>query len=203
MNRCTAIYKKLASNAHPNNLSKILTLLFVLASSVAASASASPQLSRVSCNSNNYRGAGTDACTVYLTTNTNARSTVTLTSSNPEVNVPSSVTVKSGAISSRFNATVSSVATAQTATITAQAGGITQTFSITLSPASGVAALTVSASSVSFGNVTVGSKGTQSVTLTSSGTAPVTISSISVAGSLFGATGITPPVTLNPGQTAT
>ena len=49
----------------------------------------------------------------------------------------------------------------------------------------------------------MGSTGTQSVTLTSSGTATVTISSISVAGSLFGATGITTPVTLNPGQTAT
>ncbi|HLY42192.1 MAG TPA: choice-of-anchor D domain-containing protein [Terracidiphilus sp.] len=63
--------------------------------------------------------------------------------------------------------------------------------------------LAVSSTSVSFGNVNVGQSTTKTITLTSTGTSPVTISSLSVAGSLFGASGVTTPLTLNPGQTAT
>ena len=45
--------------------------------------------------------------------------------------------------------------------------------------------LTVSSTSVNFGNVTVGQTAKQAVTLSVTGNAPVTISSLSVAGSLF------------------
>jgi hypothetical protein len=68
---------------------------------------------------------------------------------------------------------------------------------------SGIATLSVSATNISFGNVTVGKTGTAPLILSSTGTAPVTISSVSVAGSLFSATGVTLPLTLNPGQSAT
>jgi Abnormal spindle-like microcephaly-assoc'd, ASPM-SPD-2-Hydin/Protein of unknown function (DUF1573) len=64
-------------------------------------------------------------------------------------------------------------------------------------------ALGVSSTSVNFGDITVGQTVKKTVTLTSTGTAPVTISGISVAGSLFTASGVTAPLTLNPGQTAT
>jgi hypothetical protein len=68
-------------------------------------------------------------------------------------------------------------------------------------------ALTVSAPSLNFGDVQMGSKATLQLTLTSSGTAPVTISSSTIAGQAFGISsvaypaGVTGwPATLNPGQ---
>src|ERR1700744_4937198 len=68
---------------------------------------------------------------------------------------------------------------------------------------SGGAHLNVSSNAVNFGNVIAGQTVSQSVTLSSTGNASVTISGISVAGSLFSASGIATPMTLKPGQTAT
>jgi Abnormal spindle-like microcephaly-assoc'd, ASPM-SPD-2-Hydin len=62
--------------------------------------------------------------------------------------------------------------------------------------------LSPSSSSVSFGNVTVGSPSVQHVILTDLGTANVDISSVSVTGSGFSATGGS-NVTLTPNQTVT
>jgi len=67
----------------------------------------------------------------------------------------------------------------------------------------GSAGLTVNSSSVSFGNVAVGTPSTQSVTLTSSGTAAVTVSGVNLSGTGFTESGATFPLTLNAGQTAT
>ncbi|MGA8731965.1 MAG: choice-of-anchor D domain-containing protein [Terracidiphilus sp.] len=86
-------------------------------------------------------------------------------------------------------------------TLTASAANSTKTFALQLN--AGTPTLGVNATTISFGNVIVGQTAKQSVTLTSTGTAAVTISSISVAGSLFTDSGITAPVTLNPGQKAT
>src|ERR1700758_1164804 len=116
-----------------HNFGKILTLTTLLAATVAASAAA-PVLSRVSCGSNAYSAAGTDACSVYLAATATRRFNVTLVSNNSSVSVPSAVTVKPGATSTGFNATVKAVTTTQVATITAQAGGVSTTFSITVSP---------------------------------------------------------------------
>ncbi len=64
--------------------------------------------------------------------------------------------------------------------------------------------LTVSAGSLSFGNVTVNTAATQSLTLTSTGTAPVTVSSATISGAGFSIVGGNSlPVTLNPTQTLT
>ena len=63
--------------------------------------------------------------------------------------------------------------------------------------------LTVSASSLSFGNVTVGSSATLPVTLTSTGSAPLTIKSRSIHGTGFAVSGATFPITLNPSQAVT
>jgi hypothetical protein len=63
--------------------------------------------------------------------------------------------------------------------------------------------LSANASSISFGNVSLQSFATQSITLTSSGTVPVTINSASVSGTGYTISGLTFPVTLNAGQTAT
>ena len=63
--------------------------------------------------------------------------------------------------------------------------------------------LTLSPTSISFGQVMVGSKATKSLTLTSSGNAPLAISAITVSGAQFsnGATSL--PVTLQPNQQLT
>ena len=66
----------------------------------------------------------------------------------------------------------------------------------------GVAAtlqLTTSPTSLSFGNVTVGSS-TQTVTLTNSGNSSVSISQVQVSGPGFSTSGLTPPMTLLGGQ---
>jgi hypothetical protein len=63
--------------------------------------------------------------------------------------------------------------------------------------------LTVSATSLSFGNITVNTAGTQVLTLASSGSSPVTINSATVAGAGFTMVGQTFPVTLNPSQSLT
>jgi predicted phage tail protein len=68
--------------------------------------------------------------------------------------------------------------------------GVTQT-----SPA-----LRLSTTSVNFGNVTVGSSGSQSVTLVSTGTAAVQVNAASVSGSGFSVGGASFPLTLQPGQ---
>jgi hypothetical protein len=63
--------------------------------------------------------------------------------------------------------------------------------------------LTVSATNLSFGSVTVSNAITQSVTLTSTGTSPVTVNSASITGADFSILGGSFPLTLNPTQSAT
>jgi hypothetical protein len=63
--------------------------------------------------------------------------------------------------------------------------------------------LNANPASVSFGMVQVGSSQSLSATLTNSGGANVTISQAAVAGAGFSMSGITPPLTLTPGQSFT
>jgi hypothetical protein len=63
--------------------------------------------------------------------------------------------------------------------------------------------LTLSATTLSFGSVSVNSSATQSLTLTSSGTSSVTVNSASISGAAFSIAGATLPATLNPGQSVT
>ena len=103
-----------------------------------------------------------------------------------------------------FKAAVSAVTATQTAIITAQAGGIARTFSITVSPAtSGTPALSLNTTSIGFGGIAVNTAVEQPLTLSSTGTAPVTITGANVSGTGFSVTGITLPLTLNPGQALT
>lgn len=63
--------------------------------------------------------------------------------------------------------------------------------------------LSVSTSTIAFGNVTVGSTATQEVIVTSTGNSPVTLYSASLTGSSFQAnSNVSLPVTLAPGKTA-
>ena len=190
-------------NALFNHLGTTIALFLILAA--ASTASATSTLSKVSCGKNAFAASGTDACSVYLTEKAKSKYYVTLQSNNPAVIVPGGVTVKQGALTTGFNATVNSVTTAQTATITAQAGGLARTFSISLSPSTGpgTAALSVNASAIAFGTVTVNSPVSQPLTLSSTGTAALTVSSAAVTGTGFSVSGATFPLTLNPGQSLT
>jgi len=109
--------------------------------------------------------------------------------------------VAAGASSAGFTATATAVSTAQTATLTATAGSASKTFAIQLGAA--VPTLSVNATTISFGSVTLNSPATQSVTLTSTGTAAVTVSAATASGAGFSVSGATFPLTLNPNQTAT
>jgi centrosomal CEP192-like protein/HYDIN/CFA65/VesB family protein len=158
-------------------------------------------LQSLSCANQSMTGTGTTACTVRLSSGApNSGMTIALSSNNPAVLVPASVTIPAGASSASFAATIAAVTSTQTAGITASANGSARSFSIQLNVAA--PALTISSTNVSFGSVAVGQTATSTVTLSSTGNAPLTISSISVAGSLFNATGLAVPLTLNPGQSA-
>ena len=63
--------------------------------------------------------------------------------------------------------------------------------------------LTINAQSVSFGSVAVNGSAAQSIVFTSSGSTPVKVNALTVSGSGFTISGMSSPVTLNPGQTAT
>lgn len=162
-------------------------------------------LSALTCTSGSLTGAGTDACTVTLTAAAGSSGmNVTLASSNSAVKVPASVTVASGASSASFTATASAVTSTQTATLTASASSNSKTYSLQLMAGStGTAGLTLGSTTVAFGNVNLNSPSTQTVKLTSSGTGSVTISAATVKGTGFTMSGLTAPVTLSAGQTAT
>jgi Abnormal spindle-like microcephaly-assoc'd, ASPM-SPD-2-Hydin/Transmembrane protein 131-like N-terminal len=62
--------------------------------------------------------------------------------------------------------------------------------------------LSASPSSVNFGNVGLGATGTQSITLTNNGTGNITVSQANVTGSGFSVSGLSLPLTLVGGQSA-
>lgn len=201
-----AVEDKTATTAGSNNAKATLNesgpWVMQMAAFAAGTAADPAGLSAVTCSSGTITGAATDACTVTLTSAAASGGlAVALTSSSSAVTVPASVTVASGATSATFTATASAVTTAQTVTLTATASGVSKTFAIQLDAAT--PALTLSASSEAFGNVTVSDPATKTVTLTSSGTAAVTLSGITVSGTGFSESGVSTPLTLNPGATAT
>ena len=172
---------------------------------VPSSTTTAPALSAVSCGSATMTGAATQSCSVQLSTPAPSPFPVTLSSNNAAVEVPASVTVAQGATSAGFSATSSAVQSTQPATLTATAGGVAKTFAMQLQqaaagPSTAGSALSVSTSSVSFGQVVLKTTATQTVTLTSSGTAAVSISAAQVTGSGFKISGGSFPATLDPGQ---
>ncbi len=62
--------------------------------------------------------------------------------------------------------------------------------------------LSLSPSALSFGNVVIGKSQTQSVTVTNSGGSPVTVSQASASNASFSINGLTLPLNLSPGQSA-
>jgi len=160
-----------------------------------------PVLSTLSCASASMAGNGSDACTVTLSAAAlSGGMSVTLSSSNGAVRVPSSVTVPGNATSVGFTAAVSAVKTTQSATLTAKANGVTKSFALKLY--AGTATLSVNSTSIGFGNVELNTTASQPLTLKSTGTAPVTISAATLTGTGFTISGVSFPLVLNPSQTA-
>ena len=169
---------------------------------VSLSGTVVPVLSSLTCANASMTGAGTDTCTVTL--NAAAASSafgVNLSSTSSLVSVPSSVTVAPGATAATFTASVSAATSAQQVMLTASAGSVSQAFNLNLDIQG--ASLSLSATTVTFGNVAVNTQATQSLTLSSTGTTAVTINTSTLSGTGFTATGATFPMTLNPNQSAT
>jgi len=74
---------------------------------------------------------------------------------------------------------------------------------VTLSGSTGTLLLGASPTSLSFGNVTVGSNSAQTVTLTNSGTRNITVSALTATGTGFTAGGLSLPASVAAGQSAT
>jgi hypothetical protein len=183
-----------------------LTLSGCGSSAVNNSGTSSPPsdvtLSALTCTNGSITGAGTDSCaaTLNAAAGTGGQA-VSLSSNDTSVTVPSSVTVAAGSTSAAFTATATAVSTAQTATLTASSGGGTETYAISLGAA--VPTLTLQSTSVAFGDVTDGNPAYQTETLTSSGTVAVMVSAGAVSGTGYTISGVSFPLTLNPGKTAT
>lgn len=104
-------------------------------------------------------------------------------------------------IQAGFDPTVAGAATGNISIITNSRtnGATVVSLSGTGSGTTGNPVLTISGTSLSFGSVSVGTPTVQSLTLTSTGTAAVTVKSVSLSGTGFTMSGVTFPVTLNPG----
>jgi hypothetical protein len=147
-------------------------------------------------------GAGTVNCSITLKAAAASGGVeVNLSSNKSAVIVPASLTVPANATSANFAATVSAVSIAQTVTLSASAGSVTQNFVLQLNEP--VPTLNVNKTSLAFGDVPVNSAATQSVTVASIGSVAITVSAATLTGTGFTISGITFPVTLAPGQTAT
>ncbi|MGO8756760.1 MAG: choice-of-anchor D domain-containing protein [Terracidiphilus sp.] len=176
------------------------TLTIALSGTGTSASTAS--LSSLSCASGLITGPGTDNCSVTLNEAADSSGfTVSLASNDSSVSVPATVTVPAGSSSTSFSATVTAVSSTQTATLTASAGGVTESFALQLS--AGVSTLSVNTTNIAFGSVNVNSTATQSLTLSSTGTTAVTVSAAAVSGSGFTVSGVTFPLTISAGQTAT
>jgi hypothetical protein len=102
-----------------------------------------------------------------------------------------------------FDPTIAGASTGSLAISSNASSGVLQVVLSGTGAAMATPQLTASATSLSFGNVTVNTGATLPLTLTSSGTAPVAVSAATVTGTGYTVSGSTLPLTLNPGQTTT
>lgn len=160
----------------------------------------SPALTAISCTHASVTSAISDSCTVTLSSAAPSNGVqIVLSSNNPAVIVPPSVTVGANQSSGSFTATIASVASPTVVTLTASDGSMNKTFSVALASS---ASLSVNATALSFGNVVVGVPVTQTVTLSANGASAVTIERVSLSGAAFAMTPLSLPLTLNPGQSS-
>lgn len=129
---------------------------------------------------NTLTGAGTATGTVTLSGSAPTGGiTVSLSSNSAVVQVASTVTVSANSTSATFTATASAVSTQTIATVTATYNGVSTTSTLTLNPVP----LTVSPTSLSYGNQGIAStSAAKKVTLTNNTGVVVSISSMAIGG---------------------
>ena len=118
---------------------------------------------------------------------------VSLSSSDPSVTLPATVTIPEGTTSTSFNMTTSPVASATTAIISAVFNGVTQTASITVEPPV-LTSLTLNPSSATGGTSSTG-------TVTLSGPAPAGGVAVALSSSNTSVATVPSSVTVSPGFT--
>jgi hypothetical protein len=194
----------------PSRSAALCTLAFsVLSFALLPGALQAQTAGGITCSSSTAKGSMQLPCIIYANTPLTSDLTINLASSSSAVTVPPTVFMPAGSTTGSFMAHVSwSRPSTQAVTLTAAAQGRSGSFGLTLLPsapsqAPAGAALTLSSTSVAFGNVTLNTPSTQSITLTSSGTAPLTITGGSLSGTAFTVSGVSAPITLNPGQSVT
>lgn len=176
---------------------------FSIALSPITTAIGAPELKSLSCANTSFTGAGKTTCTASMNAKSSKPVAIALASTSSSIVLPAATTVAAGSVTASFTATVAAVSNAQTATISAIANGSSRLVSFRLSavktPAS-TPTLSLSTSSMQFGDIAVGTAVTKSVTVTSTGNAPVNIKSDSITGPGFSLSGASFPTTLKPGQ---
>ncbi|HUN62514.1 MAG TPA: choice-of-anchor D domain-containing protein [Candidatus Sulfotelmatobacter sp.] len=109
---------------------------------------------------------------------------------------------QSGSFTIAVNATSAGTLTG-TLTVQGSAGSTPVVVNLSATATSSQSQLSLSASSLSFGNVAVGTKSTDNLVLNNTGTTDLTISMLTLAGSDFTISGITTPKTIAAGQSVT
>jgi hypothetical protein len=89
-----------------------------------------------------------------------------------------------------------------TVTITSTASNPSVTVGVTGTASTPQPQITVSPTSVNFGNVDVGQSNSQSITVSNPGNAALNITQATVSGTAFSLSGLTLPLAINPGQSA-
>jgi hypothetical protein len=147
---------------------------------------ASVVVSSLAFSPNTLTGTGTAIGTVTLNGSAPVGGAfVNLSSNNSAVQVPATITILAGLVSGTFTATASSVTTQTVVTVTATYNGVSTTATLTLNP--NTSPLTVSPTSLSYGNQGIDStSATKKVTLTNNTGAVVTISSTVISGTNSG-----------------
>ncbi len=158
------------------NVCNIVTVQRVVNSSLPGGAcvvdAASVQPTGLSCNPASVNAPGTSACTGALSAAVpSAGLTLTLSSNNPSVTVPGSVTAVSGATTFGFTANVGSITANQTAVLTASANGASPTASLNLTAPAQLSAVSCSPASLGSGQTS-----TCTVTLTKVTASATTVS---------------------------
>src|ERR1700733_9729515 len=138
---------------------------------VGLSGAGTPGISSLSCSLVSISGSGTDACPIKL----NAAApggglNVTLSSNIGTITLPPTVTVPANATSAGFNASITPVSTAQSATLTATIPGAEATVALQLIP--NAPALKFNSSGIAFGTTALDMPLTQELIVTSAGNLP-------------------------------
>ena len=161
-----------------------------------------PAVKSVTCTYAAYLGIGTDPCTVVLTTAAGSSGlTIALKSTTSEAAVPTSLNVVAGATSASFSTKIVTGLTNLAATLTASGGGSSASFSLTL--VGDQYGLKVNTTSLPFGDSAMNLTPTQSIILKSTGKETVTVSSATISSASFLLKGVSLPLQLAPGASAT